>query len=648
MTRPLILSLLLSVIVPCCHGWLPSGRIQLTNDRTAVSSTPLYLFSLNFNQDNKDNNKKDRDPGSGEAGNGKTKKAQSPGQVPKVNVGPPSDDLDVVDSDFPTWVEGLRNWPRYPSMESLNGYRRRDNRYTSTPSDESTRPTTAPAQTEPEDIWSSRYRGSSPLSNLINLEALLDASTSSKSEGSTGSGVKNETESSFLNIFAITEQLMKMSSSLSAANDNMKNQQFVQEEVASNLENITTVEEFVAFEKWMETISKSVMMGGSSGSSAASPPTTLSDEAILKKLVEPSTTGPGTPGSPSAASGSSFSAEKILKEATSRIEFLVNVSSSALSPSRFQSLLVKANEALSWTGVDSVTDNILQSAAQAAQERGLDVQQVTERAKETTKFAVEFVTVANNLFGAGYAYEAGLPGNENAPGNAESSATAASTGKLPANYLKDPAASPDIKPLFADFESARVLNPLLYEKVLAKVGEMGSVAGTIYEDSFQRCRDLGHILVANGTTAEVAWMVTDSVGYEKDFHEAESTISHQNEAPTQVDKPILIRTITVRGFDASDETVDREKLLNTICSASGEMISSDPRVNSFHSNVMFHSGLLSTARQLYKELKRFIESASPEHHRIVFNGHSIGGSLSILMLLLATVDIGGTYSFISL
>jgi putative lipase involved disintegration of autophagic bodies len=56
-------------------------------------------------------------------------------------------------------------------------------------------------------------------------------------------------------------------------------------------------------------------------------------------------------------------------------------------------------------------------------------------------------------------------------------------------------------------------------------------------------------------------------------------------------------------------------------------------------NVLFHSGLLEIAMEIYEDVKQYIEWASPDH-RIVFNGHSIGGSISILLLLLMTAEKG--------
>jgi hypothetical protein len=58
-------------------------------------------------------------------------------------------------------------------------------------------------------------------------------------------------------------------------------------------------------------------------------------------------------------------------------------------------------------------------------------------------------------------------------------------------------------------------------------------------------------------------------------------------------------------------------------------------------DILFHSGLLATARKLYKELMKYVDWASP-NHKLVLNGHSIGGSLAILFLFLMTIDRGGT------
>ena len=142
-------------------------------------------------------------------------------------------------------------------------------------------------------------------------------------------------------------------------------------------------------------------------------------------------------------------------------------------------------------------------------------------------------------------------------------------------------------------------------------------------------------MVANGTTSDVAWLVTDSIDSMSSFVEPDDTADdiHRD---VDGDSPILVRTITIRGFDASDSTVDRERLLNEICKAEPNPINAET------SNILFHSGLLDIAREIYKDTKKYIDWASPQH-RIIFNGHSIGGSLSVLMLLLMVADKGGRF-----
>ena len=175
---------------------------------------------------------------------------------------------------------------------------------------------------------------------------------------------------------------------------------------------------------------------------------------------------------------------------------------------------------------------------------------------------------------------------------------------------------------------------------------MGSLAGAIYEDPASSSHKLGHSLVANGTTANVAWMVTDAV---MDGDQYKSAYRHGDDDDDDDDRngdltteissspaaAMMVRTITIRGFDASDESVDREALLNDICTATSE-----PMDDATADRVVFHKGLLSVARQIYADTKKYIDWASP-NHRIVLNGHSVGGSLSVLILLLITSERGG-------
>jgi membrane-bound ClpP family serine protease len=97
-------------------------------------------------------------------------------------------------------------------------------------------------------------------------------------------------------------------------------------------------------------------------------------------------------------------------------------------------------------------------------------------------------------------------------------------------------------------------------------------------------------------------MVTDSIQYERDFGKS----SEKN--------PTLVRTFILRGYDASDEEVDREGLLNVICTASPVSI-----LKNEDTLVQVHEGMLSIAQELFRELESYIDMTSPSH-KIVFTG----------------------------
>jgi hypothetical protein len=544
---------------------LPSLAQQSTFNRRALSQvkgsqtkglhrkfrrprTLLNLFPINF---------------SGGNGNGNGNESKSKSTTKKKKDEEEPDTIDE-DSDFSVWVEGLRQWPLYPSSEVVDVEEKEVAKRDSARS-------------------SGRYRGLNPLNNFIKFEAVLDLASG-----------PNKTEPYFTNIFAAADQLFK------TINDREN------EDISSDLADVTTVEELIEREKWMENIQKTI------GAGAPFDASDINTRDILARLSLTQTSAITSSNASQASLGKA--AEAIVKEATARIEYLVSEASTALTPKNVQDLIVRASQVFSSNGttsVEAVTNDIVQAAESIAKDRGLDVQFARDRARETTRYAANMVTVANSVFGAGYAYgsRSGAAGSEESP----------LSGFVSIQQVS--------KPLFADFVSAGRIEPFQYETVVAKGAEMGILAGAIYEDALPKCHKLGHSLVANGTTAEVAWMVTDSIDYESRFVEPKGD--------QQVEKrPIFVRTITIRGFDASDDTVDRESLLNTICTAASEPMNSDT------SNIVFHSGLLSTARELYTELKKYIEWASP-NHKIVMNGHSIGGSLSVLMLLLLTCEYGG-------
>merc|ERR1711971_112654 len=143
--------------------------------------------------------------------------------------------------------------------------------------------------------------------------------------------------------------------------------------------------------------------------------------------------------------------------------------------------------------------------------------------------------------------------------------------------------------------------------------EMAALSGAIYMNTLPTVHSQDHSLVSNGTSADVKWMVTDSIVEKKDFDDI------FKDGDTESSN-LLVRTITIRGFDASDENVDREKLLNAICTA--DPVDMGERTK----GIKIHKGLLQVAKEVYNDVRSYIDFAGP-NHKIILNGHSIGGSI---------------------
>lgn len=304
--------------------------------------------------------------------------------------------------------------------------------------------------------------------------------------------------------------------------------------------------------------------------------------------------------------------DALLKEASSRIEYFVTEASTAISPNAVKDLVQRAGRALASQG----EGDLVQVAAKLAREQGLNVSEAAERAKQTTEYTTNLVQIANGLLQNGYAR-----GDKVKEKSSDTADTVVET--------KDDSN----KALFSDFETAKIVSPSLQKSFVAKAAELGSICGAIYQETVPRTLGLGHSIVANSTTQDVSWMVTDCIATRNDFEEQESSPSFRRRDDNEKDgsKPMLVRTITIRGFDASDESIDRELLLNRICTANPEAL---------ENGVICHSGLVDIARAIYKDIKPYIDLTAPEHG-LVLTGHSVGGSLSVLMLLLMVEDYGG-------
>ena len=182
--------------------------------------------------------------------------------------------------------------------------------------------------------------------------------------------------------------------------------------------------------------------------------------------------------------------------------------------------------------------------------------------------------------------------------------------------------------LFHRFKSVQNIPSEDFHHVSKKGAVMASLAGAVYTEDLATMHNAGHSMVARANSADVAWMVTDSIGYGKDFKTM--PIKDTTSAPT------MIRTITFRGFDATDEKMDRDKLLNHICDAGKVPLSDD------FPDIQVHRGLLAIAKVVYKDIKPYIDLAGPTH-KIVFNGHSIGGAVANLVLMLLTIERGNVF-----
>ena len=212
---------------------------------------------------------------------------------------------------------------------------------------------------------------------------------------------------------------------------------------------------------------------------------------------------------------------------------------------------------------------LVNQAENLAQRQGLDVSSLAGQARSTTKYTTELVSSLNAVLTKGYVGDLSLYQNYNS-----------------------------VKNINVDNRAC-----------IEFPSQMAKLSGAIYQNTLEECHAIHHAIVQNGTTANVNWLITDSISYSGDF---------DGEGET----PILTRTITLRGFDASDELVDREELLLDICNAEKIQLSN-------YNSIFVHAGLYNIAQEIYQDVKPYLENLAPTH-AIVLNGHSIGGALRVI------------------
>jgi len=271
---------------------------------------------------------------------------------------------------------------------------------------------------------------------------------------------------------------------------------------------------------------------------------------------------------------STIATEKILQDATQRLELLINDTSAAFSPSAFQSLIIRASDALD---IQEASGNLTAAAYSIFQQAG-------NAPRATAEYTAQLVQFSNAILVDGY------------------------------------------EPLFSKYPSVKSIPVEETQQKVIKAAEFASLSGAVYDEPIANSHELRHSIIAKGKTADIGWMVTDSIQYEQDFW-----------PDSERKEPTLVRTFVLRGYDASDEEVDREGLLNVICTADPV-----PILKTERDLVRVHEGMLSMAQELYQELVKYVDLTSPSH-KIVFTGHSIGGSLAILLMILLTNDRGASF-----
>ena len=542
-----------------------SPRVAPVSGAAAGRRTKRDMFSLQFNQFN--------DPGSNQN----------------------KDDDDGDDNEEPAdWIQALLRWDSRDDKSAAAAAEQQDDNLKSDVQ------VAGEETTEPKKT---KDKSPIPLAALVNVEALLMASGSALDEIDAPSfGIfdglsAKRAQDGNNNATAVVAAAAAVSNVpvAAASNTTANNANAIEDVLPNPLTLLPKLEEQGDWNKLVSSLQQSVVDR-----------TTTDGEALA------------------------FAAENILSEATKRMELFLNETSSVVPPGTVEHLIMRASQALNLdergSGLKAAADSIVKVAEDLAREQGLNVTEAADRARATTQYTAQLVDTANGLLVAGYVH-----GEDEAPPGFVGQSPLSpiddfpdiAMGIQPATSDRKSAYSPDaagMKPLFHNFQSAKPVHKDDYKHAVKKSAQMASLSGAIYMNTIEECHKIGQALVANGTSADVAWMVTDSVGYEDDYREEQ--MSDKTAASRD---PVLVRTITIRGFDASDESVDRELLLYRICE--GEKVALG------NSGILVHKGLLLVAEELYDTLTTYIDFAASTH-KLVLNGHSIGGSLSVLLMML--------------
>ena len=548
-------------------------------------------------------------------------------------------DMDTdTDPNFAAWVnEALRPWPFRPPTTTSSA---NNKNYNDDDDDES-------SFWWNENDLSNRNKNNYLINNnqLWNLQALLLLADPNTSSSSTRSKEDNESLSaSSSNPFSVESLWNAAASGLSLNNYN----------------NRSIWEELASLEQWLtlalkQNVATTLTTNPRDSLTTADPPS-LPAQSLPSSVNQ---TTNATTFTTSMSSSSSWSmAESILKLATAQVELVTSLSQQWLSsPTRLASLIRYAHQTLSNT---TVARDYIQTAQQMALQRGLNWTQAAQQAQQAVAYAAKLSNVADSVLNQGYVTRR-EEDNDDTDGW---SPPPPSRRIIPQELEQETitgAAAPSSRALLADFASVSELTRLTPS--LRQSAELAALAGAIYEQTLPRIQALGQAAVAFGATRNVKWMVTDAVVLRSSSLSTRS--SNESPLPTKTSSfntvskngkeqntvkssssptPLLVRTITIRGFDASDDEVDREELLNSICYTVSQTMTppTTPLTQPAGNVLAVHSGLLEIARGVYQDILQYVDWLPPGQ-KLILNGHSIGGSIATLVLFLLTQERGAEF-----
>jgi hypothetical protein len=305
------------------------------------------------------------------------------------------------------------------------------------------------------------------------------------------------------------------------------------------------------------------------------------------------------------------SASDALSSFTTNVEVLLK-QTQASTPLLMNALIGSATSLVldNKSGLKAASETLIERAEKLALEQGVDLSDAAASARATAEFTEELVELSNSLLTRGY-----FP---------------------PAFPPPTPPLASDPRALFADFPVAP-LSPT--SSVAPEALPFAQLSGAVYSgdraEMLQEVFSLGHNIVVDGYCGDVQYIVTDCVSSGGELRRVVRSPPRRPDpsppkALTLLRQLFFPRQVTVKGFDATDANINRERLVNEIVRA----------VPTPLGPVAVHAGFLGMARSLLEELRPHIMEKRAPGRNLVLTGHSIGASIITLVMLLLCEEMG--------